>query len=173
MTKNILNELIEALGHMQKQGIIHRNLQPEKILLDQDLHIKLFDFEEAKLLGGNSIIESRDEEEECQDVDEDLFSELFKCGSLSKSQLVEDQTLITQHSRSSFIGDSIFLPPELLERNKCGLFTDLYSLGALVYLMLTGNQPNKPLEFPAHLNAAAVDLVEKLMNPKFEKRLTL
>ena len=103
--RNIISEILSALEHLRRFQIIHRDLRPENILLDHNYHVKLGDFGEAKQLGAKPIKsqESRDDDEECQDIDEDLFSEMFSKDNLIKRQQMEEELTVGQKSES-FIG---------------------------------------------------------------------
>lgn len=39
-----LAEIILAIGHLHRMGIVYRDLKPENILLDAEGHVKLTDF---------------------------------------------------------------------------------------------------------------------------------
>ncbi len=39
-----LAEIILAIGHLHRMGIVYRDLKPENILLDTEGHVKLTDF---------------------------------------------------------------------------------------------------------------------------------
>jgi len=48
----IFKEILEALGHAHKSGIIHRDIKPSNILIDQASSVKLLDFGLARSIYG-------------------------------------------------------------------------------------------------------------------------
>lgn len=48
LTRFYAAEIINALEYLQKQNIIHRDIKPQNILIDDNFHIKLTDFGAAK-----------------------------------------------------------------------------------------------------------------------------
>lgn len=44
---------------MREHNIVHRDIKPMNLLLDENLHIKLIDFGEAKILTDESIESAR------------------------------------------------------------------------------------------------------------------
>ncbi|AMD20945.1 HEL336Cp [Eremothecium sinecaudum] len=43
-------QILDAISHLHKHGIVHRDIKPENILLDKTMKVKLTDFGTAKLL---------------------------------------------------------------------------------------------------------------------------
>ena len=50
-----LSEIILAIGHLHKMGIVYRDLKPENILLDTEGHVKLTDFGLSKERVGQDL----------------------------------------------------------------------------------------------------------------------
>ncbi|XP_017070900.1 ribosomal protein S6 kinase beta-2 [Drosophila eugracilis] len=138
-----LSEIILALGHLHKLGIIYRDLKPENILLDAQGHVKLTDF------------------------------------GLCKEHI---QGGIVTHT---FCGTIEYMAPEILTRSGHGKAVDWWSLGALMFDMLTGVPPftaenrkktietilKAKLNLPAYLTPEARDLVRRLMKRQEPQRL--
>ena len=96
---DIATAILQALAVAHKEGILHRDVKPENVMLVNDGRIKLGDF-----------------------------------------GLARPVTSATE-TGGSLLGTVAYIAPELLTRSQADNRSDLYSVGVMLYEMLTGTQP--------------------------------
>jgi len=92
--------ILSALQHAHNNGIIHRDVKPENVLVNAEGHIKVSDFGIARVAGSNT---------------------------LSKDDKV--------------IGSAMYFSPEQARGENVTIASDIYSVGVVMYEMLTGRIP--------------------------------
>ena len=102
-----------ALAAAHSAGIVHRDIKPENIMVRRDGYIKVLDFGLAKLT------ESRD----------------------SLSDLDAPTKAMVHTSAGVVMGTAFYMSPEQAKGVKVDARTDLWSLGVVLYEMITRRQP--------------------------------
>lgn len=100
-TQKVVAQIGEALAVAHRQGIIHRDIKVENILLDENGHAYLTDFGIAK----DTV----------------------------------DNAQITQNN--AILGSPAYLAPEQIKGEEVTQQSDIYSMGILIYELLTGTVP--------------------------------
>ena len=103
----LIADIADALDYAHNQGVIHRDVKPANIILDQDGHPILMDFGIARLIQDRSVSVT-----------------------------------------NSFVGTPQYMSPEQITGNNDQLDhrTDIYSLGATLYELLTRRSVLKPAD---------------------------
>ena len=118
-TAHVIKALADAVEHAHQRGILHRDIKPSNILLDVAP-------EELPLLN--------DAPERMGEV-----ARLVDFGLAKSLEVSEDVT-----KSGIMLGTPAFTAPEMVtRRHEAGLAADVYSLGATMYHLLTGNPPLK------------------------------
>lgn len=163
-------QLISVLDYLQTQRIMHRDLKPHNILLDENFNLKVIDFGDAKNLGEEDDEESNSPTK-TPDTEVDAEIELDPTGN--------DQR------KGTFVGTINYLAPEMIQNNVASMSTDIWSLGCIIYKMLTGAVPftgtnsykvfqkilAKDIDYPEYISIEAVALIDALIMVEQKDRL--
>lgn len=87
--------------------------------------------------------------------------------------------------RGTFVGTMNYLAPEMIKNNAASMATDIWSLGCIIFKLITGNVPftgtigpavyekilRKDIDFPEYLSVDAVALIDSMLMINQEERL--
>lgn len=119
-------ELVLALEYLHSLGIVHRDLKPDNILIAHDGHIKLTDFGLSKIGLMNST----------GDLPRPESNEV----TVSNGQPLDHEWSVDTRDCSA-VGTPDYLAPEILLGTEHGYAADWWSVGVILFELLTGTPP--------------------------------
>ncbi|CAK9001802.1 Death-associated protein kinase 3 (DAP kinase 3) (DAP-like kinase) (Dlk) (MYPT1 kinase) (Zipper-interacting protein kinase) (ZIP-kinase) [Durusdinium trenchii] len=148
-------QIVDGLSHIHSKNIVHRDLKPQNILLAAPAT-----FEEAT--GRQKSLPTPVE---------------VKLSDFGHSKLVRDGYTYGR----SYVGTPQYLSPEVANQKRYDERADLWSLGVVLYVMLTGSYPFRTSEDPAYFqgrfsfrgNRYAEELIHGLIKKSPHDRMSL
>jgi len=113
-TLSIAMQIAAALDAAHRNGIVHRDIKPENVMLREDELVKVLDFGLAKLT------EKKDD---------------------ATSDTEAPTQVLVKTTLGVVMGTTAYMSPEQARGREVDARTDIFSLGAVMYEMLTGRLP--------------------------------
>ncbi|MBI3424746.1 MAG: protein kinase [Acidobacteria bacterium] len=123
---NIAQQIATALAAAHAAGIVHRDIKPENVMLRHDGFVKVLDFGLAKLTG--AALDSAQDDTHDEDNPPSAIG-IFQRGPQSHT------------AAGALLGTIRYMSPEQARGGSVDARTDVFSLGVVLYEMLTGRTP--------------------------------
>ncbi len=146
-------EICDALAYAHEKGIVHRDLKPSNVLMGAGGRAKLSDFGLARVVG-----------------DEFLKGLTQRSVSLSTARTGGDAKL--SQSDDAVIGTYEYMSPEQKAGAPADERSDIFSLGLVIYRMLTGEKAEGVFDMPSEFGCSKAwdPVIKRCLRQRPEER---
>jgi serine/threonine protein kinase len=109
--------IVDALGAAHDAGIVHRDLKPSNIMITDAGAVKVLDFGMAKVA--------------------DISEPVSPAGAITSS---DDAPTVTLEFNGKIVGTAPYMSPEHIQGKDVDARSDIFSFGAVLYEMVTGQR---------------------------------
>mmetsp|Transcript_7245 Transcript_7245/g.22081 ORF Transcript_7245/g.22081 Transcript_7245/m.22081 type:complete len:459 (-) Transcript_7245:409-1785(-) len=178
-------EVTLALEYLHHMGFIYRDLKPENILMRESGHIALTDFDLSKQA---RAVSPRVIQQHLKFMDrlKGTFAMKKSDSKLTMLDIVDSEPVLP-YQTNSFVGTEEYIAPEVVNGSGQTSAVDWWTLGILIFEMLTGTTPfkgsyadetfsnivNTNIKWPDDVEVSndCKQIVKKLLRREPEKRL--
>ncbi|ESQ30685.1 hypothetical protein EUTSA_v10011190mg [Eutrema salsugineum] len=170
-------EVVLALEYLHSEGVVHRDLKPDNLLIAHDGHVKLTDFGLSKV----GLINSTDKLSGPVSSGTSLLVE-------EKPKLPTSEHQLERRDKRSAVGSPDYLAPEILLGTGHGATADWWSVGIILFEFIVGIPPfnashpqqifdnilNRDIPWPSvpeDMSHEARDLIDRLLTEDPHRRL--
>ena len=188
----IFKQILQCLGHMHSQGVIHRDLKPQNLLVAGDeqhlpgapsILVKITDFGvsvalPSSLSGG---VDSEPKSPSSSPFSSASVSDMAGTLSIMAPEVVR----LGRYDATVHLHESMLQNPSSI--GSYNHMADVWSAGCVLFMMLCGSMPfedenhatmvekicSASFQLPSNLSDSAKDLVTQLLQPDPSKRITI
>ena len=154
---NFFLQICQTMAFAHERGMIHRDLKPSNIMVGKHGQTQIMDWGVAKSVAANGVSTG------FVDIDSTQLSRADGTLHFESGLTETDQPDLTLHGQ--IIGTPGYMSPEqaLGKNNLVSKQSDVYSLGAILFEILTGAMPAKTEALSAEQLEAALDERDQLL----------
>ncbi len=138
----VMLKVCEAMSYAHSKGVIHRDLKPANVMVGKFGEVYVMDWGLARVLGREDKHDLR------------IQAERQASPTPARADTGESQIMTSESSLMTMDGDIVgtpnFMPPEQAHGQLAalGAHSDVYSVGAMLYQLVTGELPFSPRAEP-------------------------
>ncbi|EDK31725.2 calcium-dependent kinase (macronuclear) [Tetrahymena thermophila SB210] len=202
-TMKIMQQSLSALQYAHSKCYAHRDIKPENIMIDIETQkIKIIDWGTSKKIMNTQLKKQKynyninliyltffDQLSEAILINEFFFLFIYENPNLNSSYQIKG-TSFNGEKIKQLVGSAYYIAPEILKRKGYDEKVDIWSLGIVFYLLITGTTPYNAettteifeeikkykLSFEDPLwekfSTECKDLLSKMLNPQPNKRIS-